>query len=383
MSETSTIRLSKVLKEFSIGIDHAIDFLAKKGIKLDKNPNAKITQEAYDLLQKEFQSDKQILKTAEEITIQKLKKDNVVIEAKPTAEIIREKEAEADDKLTRNLIKIKQEAADKGSPAASEKKRAKKAEETAPEPEVIKAKVEKSGPKIVDKIDLEALETPKKKAAAKKKKEEAEEAAAAAKAAVEEAPKKKTAAKKKKDEPAEVPAEPVAETPPAPAPVEEVPAAPEAPAAEAPETPPAAAPDEPAAPAQPDAPFRLDRNKLSGPTILGKINLPTPPVKKPAASSDDTDRNKRKRKRTEKKVNIESASQQIKGDDRGPRTGGGQGGPKGGKKFERPAPKAEPSEKEIQEQIRATLARLSGGGSKSKGSKHRKEKRANATSFRH
>ena len=167
MSETSTIRLSKVLKEFSIGIDHAIDFLGKKGIKLDKNPNSKITQEAYDLLQKEFQSDKQILKSAEEITIQKMKKDNVVIEAKPTAEIIREKEAEADDKLTRNLIKIKQDAADKASPV-TEKKKSKKTEE-APEPEVIKAKVEKSGPKIVDKIDLEALETPKKKAAKKKK----------------------------------------------------------------------------------------------------------------------------------------------------------------------------------------------------------------------
>ena len=43
MSETSTIRLSKVLKEFSIGIDHALDFLEKKGIKVEKNPNAKIT----------------------------------------------------------------------------------------------------------------------------------------------------------------------------------------------------------------------------------------------------------------------------------------------------------------------------------------------------
>ena len=53
MSDASTIRLSKVLKEFSIGIDHALDFLDKKGYKVEKNPNAKITIEAYELLQKE------------------------------------------------------------------------------------------------------------------------------------------------------------------------------------------------------------------------------------------------------------------------------------------------------------------------------------------
>ena len=106
MSETSTIRLSKVLKEFSIGIDHALDFLEKKGFKVEKNPNAKITVEAYELLQREFQTDKQIKKTAEEITNQKLKKDNVVIEAKVSAEVVKEKEVENDDELALSLIHI-------------------------------------------------------------------------------------------------------------------------------------------------------------------------------------------------------------------------------------------------------------------------------------
>jgi len=367
MSETTTIRLSKVLKEFSIGIDHALDFLSKKGITLDKNPNAKITMDAYELLQKEFQTDKQIKKTAEEITIQKLKKDNVVIEAKPTAEIVREKEAEADDKLTRNLIAIKQEAADKGSPAT--KKKTKKAE-TKPATEVIKARIDKTGPKIVDKIDLEALETPKKKATRKKKEED--EAAAAAAAAQPEAPKKKATGKKKtKSEDAPEPAE-AAPTP--------APDVVETPVAEEKTTPPPSAEEPPVAgetPAEPpvkDAPYRIDRNKLSGPTILGKIDLPAPPPpRKPVASSSaDDDRRQKKRKRTEKKVNIDAASQQIKTEDRDPRRSGPQ---KGGKKFERPAPKVEPTEKEIQDQIRATLARLSGTGGKSRGSKHRKEKR--------
>src|SRR5688572_23128969 len=170
MSEASTIRLSKVLKEFSIGIDHALDFLDKKGIKVEKNPNAKITVEAYELLQKEFQSDKQIKKSAEEITNQKLKKDNVIIEAKTGSEITREKEVDADDNLAQDLIKIKKTAAEKETPQVTRK--TKKAEEPAPVPEVIKAKIDKSQPKIVDKIDLEALETPKAKKASKKKAEE-------------------------------------------------------------------------------------------------------------------------------------------------------------------------------------------------------------------
>ncbi|MFM2190815.1 MAG: hypothetical protein RL491_1201, partial [Bacteroidota bacterium] len=82
MSEAAAIRLNKVLKEIGVGIDHVVDFLDKKGVKVEKNPNAKITMEAYELLQKEFQSDLQAKKSAEEITTQKFRKDNLVIEAK-------------------------------------------------------------------------------------------------------------------------------------------------------------------------------------------------------------------------------------------------------------------------------------------------------------
>src|SRR6187402_2830409 len=132
MSEASTIRLSKVLKEFSIGIDHALDFLEKKGFKVDKNPNAKISVEAYELLQKEFQTDKQIKKTAEEITNQKLKKDNVVIEAKAVVENTKEKETEGDDSLAQDLIKIKKDAAEKAAPQVTVKKTKKAEEPVAP-----------------------------------------------------------------------------------------------------------------------------------------------------------------------------------------------------------------------------------------------------------
>jgi len=358
MSEASTIRLSKVLKEFSIGIDHALDFLDKKGIKVDKNPNAKITVEAYELLQGEFQTDKQIKKTAEEITNLKFKKDNVVIEAKSAVVAVKEKESEGDDNLARNLIQIKQDAAEKEKPVAA-KKKSKKEEEKAAEPEVIKAKVEKSQPRVIDKIDLEALETPKKKA---KKKEEAASAEKRA-AESEKVKEKKSKTKEKPAEPEEIQNIPEEITPP------EI-------VAEA-----DVSPEISVSPDQKDVPFRMDRDKLTGPTILGKIDLPTEqPKRKPVASSStiDEEKRKKKRKRTEKKVNISDNTFSRPGGDIKSepwRKPAGGGGPKG-RKFERPAAtKAEPTEKEIQDQIKATLARLSGTGGKTKASKHRKEKR--------
>lgn len=336
MSEAATIRLNKVLKEIGVGIDHVVDFLDKKGVKVEKNPNAKISMEAYDLLLKEFQSDKQAKKSAEEITTQKLRKDNLVIEAKTAAETGKaEPEPEQNDEaLTRELIQIKQTAADKTKPAA--KTKAKKPE---PEPEVIKAKVEKAQPKVIDKIDLGALEKPKKKSTKSKAEDEP--------AAIEPPSTKKGKAKTAvapEPEPA----------PPAPEPVQPV-------SEPLPPTP------EPEVPA---APFRMDRDKLSGPTILGKIDLPIdPPKKKSAPGADD---NKKKRKRTEKKVNISDSSFQRPPTDK---TDWGRGG--GPQRGKRPAPaaKAEPTDKEIQDQIKATLARLSGSGGKTKSSKYRKEKR--------
>jgi translation initiation factor IF-2 len=339
MSEAAAIRLNKVLKEIGVGIDHVVDFLDKKGVKVEKNPNAKISMEAYDLLLKEFQSDKQAKKSAEEITTQKLRKDNLVIEAKTAAATAStEPEPEQNDEaLTRELIQIKQTAADKTKPAA--KTKAKKAE---PEPEVIKAKVEKAQPKVIDKIDLTALEKPKKKTAKKKIEEEPE-------------PEEKPSAKNGKSKANIEPEPEVVDTPPV---VEQTPE---------PEPPPAP-PAEPEAPAMP---FRMDRDKLSGPTILGKIDLPVDPPKKKSSAGSAED-NKKKRKRTEKKVNISDSSFQRPPTDK---TDWGRGG--GPQRGKRPAPaaKPEPTDKEIQDQIKATLARLSGSGGKTKSSKYRKEKR--------
>ena len=52
------VRLNKALKEFNVGINTVAEFLQKKGMALqDATPNAKITDEQYNLLVKEFGED--------------------------------------------------------------------------------------------------------------------------------------------------------------------------------------------------------------------------------------------------------------------------------------------------------------------------------------
>jgi len=119
----------------------------------------------------------------------------------------------------------------------------------------------------------------------------------------------------------------------------------------------------PAEPEQELIKARADR--LQGLKVLDKIALPSE-KKKEANPADSGDRQKRPRKRIQPTMN-------------GPK--GGVQQPGGARTGNRPPPprtaKAEPTEKEIQEQIRATLAKLSGGQQKkfSSGAKYRKEKR--------
>jgi len=51
------IRLNKALRELNISIDRAIDFLESKGHEIEKRPTSKISEEVYELLCSEFQTD--------------------------------------------------------------------------------------------------------------------------------------------------------------------------------------------------------------------------------------------------------------------------------------------------------------------------------------
>jgi len=102
---------------------------------------------------------------------------------------------------------------------------------------------------------------------------------------------------------------------------------------------------------------KVERKKITGPTVLGKIELPAE-KQKSAGSSKAENANKRKRKRI-KKVETPPA-----------------GAKSGNSKHQTNKPqKAEISEKDIQKEIKDTLARLSNKGGKSKASKNRRQKR--------
>ncbi len=136
---------------------------------------------------------------------------------------------------------------------------------------------------------------------------------------------------------------------------------------------PAAKEEKPVVEKQPDPELiKAKAGKLQGLKVVDKIDLPVEKKKdQPVASSDlkDDARKKRPRKRLPSPPDNRGGGQQARPAGNNQR-GGGAG---------RPLPprtqKAEPTEKEIQEQIKATLAKLSGGHKKGSGSKYRREKR--------
>ena len=54
------VRLSKIAREFNVGLSTIVEFLHSKGIKISSDPNAKLTDEDYALVAKEFSSDSQV-----------------------------------------------------------------------------------------------------------------------------------------------------------------------------------------------------------------------------------------------------------------------------------------------------------------------------------
>ena len=61
------IRLNKVTRDLNVGIATAVDFLQRKGYAVEANPNAKITDEQYAALVKEFSKDKDLKIESEKI----------------------------------------------------------------------------------------------------------------------------------------------------------------------------------------------------------------------------------------------------------------------------------------------------------------------------
>lgn len=323
MAEVKTKRLSQVLREFNISLDRAVEFLSSKGFDVDASPNTKITGNEYEVLFEEFETDKSKKVASKEVGEEKRKE-------KEEFRLERERELEE---------KHKKEEASK----------------------VIKAEVKLEGPKQVGKIDLDANKAKKEEPKVEEKPVEVKEV--------------KEVKQPQKEEKAEIP-EVVAEEPKIEKP-EEKPVVPvkeekvEKPAEKIIETPVAKEEVKEETPKESDT-VTTQYRKLDGPNFTGqKIDLTQfkKPEKKKEVRVDDKKVNKGKRRRISKEAPkpgtpATAGTNVNKDNNRGP-----------ARKGRSNTPKEEPSEEDVQKQVRETLEKLQGKSSKGKGAKYRREKR--------
>lgn len=379
--DVKVTRLSKAAREFNVGISTIIEFLHKKGFNLDPNPNTKLPPEAYMLLVKEYSTDISVKKESERLILRDLNrnketlsiddvadktpaeepekeeevivKDSSVIKkgvdikteiTKPDIKLVGkidlDKSAKpAGEKKTRPLDESKEKAEVSEGKEKEKKEEKEKSKETA-EVEDKKSAIDLH---IVGKIDLDS---DKKDA----KKTDTEEVLKEEKKEKEPEEKEKKVTKKKVQEKAVEPKPEQTEK------------------QEKADEKEAKAPDQEAVP--PEL-YRTETRKLSGPIVVGKIDLPPEEKKKqPSAqpvkiNTDPEYRKKKKRKRITKEKDQASVVKPDSSDKKD----------KTGKRSSKKRPvRAEVDEEEVQKQIKETLARLTTKG-KSKGSRYRREKR--------
>jgi translation initiation factor IF-2 len=361
MAETATTpRLMAAAKEFNIGKDTLVDFLVGKGFEKDElKPTAKLTEAMYRALQAEFQSDKVAKQKAVQIDLPKgaaaetkKKKDEEEIYFRKEDKKVAVKKEEAPAPPPPPVVEpvqevpvVESQAVAQPEPRLEQQPEAPKTEET----EVVRLDApELEGPKVINKIDLSAIDSSTR-------------------------PKKGVKKTKKEEKVEEAPVEEVAHPE-----VEEL-------------TSPVEASTEVEQPSE-DEPLveNIKAEKLEGPKILGKIDLPV---------ENDT-RPKHDEKRKRKRIPIEKREGGQQGQQQGFNRGEGQQGQQGGgnrftiqkndgrsrpqqgggrftpgTRGQRPAfTKREDKqidEKEIQRKIQETQAKLTGGGGKKVKAKRR------------
>jgi translation initiation factor IF-2 len=400
MAEAATKRLSQAAKDLNVGMTTIVEALAKKGFPVENKPTTKLSSEQVALLDKEFASSAQDKIEAARLSQAKRQSElEAAAHARP-----------AEPVAPKPMAPKPVEAPAPAAPAAPAPAVA------APTPSPSQEASKVPGLKVMGKIELDAKGRPVPPRAA---------------------PAPAPVAESKSTPAPEAPAAPLAAIPaPEPKPAPVVPEPSKAPAATTPETPAAAPATAPAVPpaiasapdsaaeATPTASTSTEEagtivakaDQLKGLTVLGKIELPTDAARRggrgarPVASSDVRKSGlspdaKKKRQRLPSpgantqpgSANVNQGGQQGQGGGyQGNRPGGAPGQRPGGGPGQRPggpgqrpsqnAPRTQPAapltpeqnDKQIQEQIKATLAKLSGGrgGSQNNRAKYRRDKRA-------
>ena len=393
-------RLSKVAREFNVGTSTIVEFLHKKGFEVDSNPNSKISDEAYHMLEKEYKSDISLKKESEKINLMSHRSKNESISLE-NAEESSTNSNQDDDVEEVEEIRIKDLSSSKKEISVSKP-------QPKPEPKVEKEELpEIEKPRIVGKIDLDSVQPKKREGKPKvikksdQKADQEKEAKQKTEKPIESQPiePKPTQKEVKTEIPAEAPAEiPVEKT------VEEK-----------------KVPEE----VQTNIP-KVEEVKVVGRIDLSLINQKTRPTKKTKKQKEDERKERVKIKRqpnqdqsnssNEIKPNVEklkgptvvgrivvnknkpgtssgdSSAQNAKKKRRRiqkditprvtvgakPQAPGSRMQQQGGK-GKRKIIKKEVTEEDVQKQIKDTLARLTSGKQKSKGAKYRRDKRQAAS----
>jgi translation initiation factor IF-2 len=410
-------RLSKAAREFNVGISTIVEYLHKKGFDLDPNPNTKLPHDAYILLIKEYSTDISVKKESEKLILKDLhrKKETVSIDdfsekadsddsdrdedvlikdisgtkttidirtevKKPDIKLVGKIDLEKTLKPKVEIPATPKENVEPKVPAVPQEQEIKQPAAQS-ETAVTEGPVEDARPKssidlhIVGKIDLDAIPKESKQGKTTKKEEHKAEPVEKEK----EKPKVRL-----KDTPADTEITKQEVTPVVESDIEQA-ASPKAekvhahaPVAEKAEQleeelQVTAAPEETVL-------FKTDFQKLTGPRVVGRIDLPVEEKKKstpfqPVKVNGDNDfRRKKRRKRILKEKEVTPVVKPVPATDKKDKPGV--------KKVIKKRPvRAEVNEEEVQKQIKETLARLTTKG-KSKGSRYRRDKRE-AISLKH
>ena len=323
MADQPSIRLNKVLRELNISLDRAVEFLALKGVDVEARPTTKITKDVYTTLLDEFETDKSKKVASHEISEEKRKEKEDLRVIQDKKEQDRLDQIAKREELKSNLVDIeKPKSLGKiNLDSISTSKKVPKKDE-----KPIK-KVEASAPKKIKKVSAVTPKAPAEKSLKVAK----EEVVALV------APPSKGSQVDSSSDPS---ATPIAENI-----IASV----------------ATSDDE-------GETLKTKYQKLSGPKKTGVvINLDE--VNKKEKTVEDA--RKRKRKRITKDVKpSNSTSNNRNNNNNGNRNNRRGAGPR-----QEPVKKEEPTEAEVQKQIRETLEKLQGKSNKSKGAKYRRDKR--------
>ena len=373
------IRLNKIIRTYNIGLQNLVDFLISKGVEVEANPNAKISDDLLPQIEKQFGKDLELKLASEKVDI----KLNEILEKTSRKQQENAKEEEDEEPVRETVIKTtiftpveqRQEAAQAPQPevAPEPKDDALPERETAPSPEPETRTAEEAPAK---EAEPEVRQEPE--------------------------PVKEVPAKMEEKAEAVTESKPLPETPKVDTVVKEDVPAPTTPAAgkdqhngerpdvkhEKKHVPAQAKPkEEQQAKAKPQAPEEKpsDDDSTPGLKVLGKIDLSQFEPKKGGKKRERIAKGSQKVDVAKEGKQADNSSKKDKDKNKNAKQGQEQG--KGNKKRNRGADRFKPAmteeeqeamQKEIQKQVKETYARMNDNKKNNFGAKYRKEKREQA-----